>query len=93
MDYCDTCKLDTNHGGYDFCPTETKRKLDETVLQLGEARRIVGNWDDCGAVEALGQLDKILNTQKSKEEGLRCDICQKVKPDTILRCHDCYMMT
>lgn len=36
MEYCDTCQLDTNHGGYDFCPTETKRKLDKTLLQLSE---------------------------------------------------------
>lgn len=30
MEFCDTCKTETNHGGYDFCPAEVRSKL-ETV--------------------------------------------------------------
>jgi hypothetical protein len=55
------------------------------------AQRPGGVWDIHTIIR--NALEEVRLIEKRKDEGLRCDICQQVKPDTLLRCHDCYMMT
>ena len=59
MDYCDTCKLDTNHGGYDFCPHETKSKLDKALLQIRAYEQRILECRVSSSTEVQKVLDSI----------------------------------
>jgi len=69
MDYCDTCKLDTNHGGYDFCPHETKSKLDKALLQIRAYEQRILECRVSSSTEVQKVLDSIEGVIADKRVG------------------------
>lgn len=94
VDYCDTCKLDTNHGGYDFCPTETKGKLSAALLQINDVKVCLQDLRDllaeqpksCSRPFILGAIRRLMEYQEKYAEKPKCEVCGGINSNLCSAC-------